>query len=1334
MSGNVGLSVVAIVANVLVPGTGLIIQHLPQIANFLTGINGKCDQLSLNEAHFKRVSTRLHELLTQLTAMETKGQLPSVQVVKRYAELLDTFDDFLGKYVKSNFLCRLITQDTVLNKITVFHQEVDELLTVLNLAHIAHMTDWRAQYELDQKDESKKWTALLQSNRLLVEECADARKQREAMMRLLHAMHRPSSSGSQKQLVKQAFQALQRLSHVAIVDVPPWFVPPEDVSRSDVAFARGATASIFHGLWRQHTPVVVKCFDTASPQIEHEIDLWFAMRHPHVLPMYGACHVGATPFALCEGARTSLDQYSRQLDSEVERRHEIPRLLWEAALGVQHLHSQNVVHGDLKCNNLLVTDQGHVKVTDFGASFYLHVGARPFVAAADDEPAGGGGLRWMAPECIDGVTGPSLASDVYALGMCFTEAMTTDVPFADCTTDALVKEAIRAGRLPDLRRSWPDLAPLIASMCHVDPSQRPAVGAVVTSLHDWLVATPQSVSCGHCGSALLAHATFCHSCGLAAKPLETTVATSDAQQHGGEPLATPLAVSIREYGYALKEGDVPSLQVDATARETKRTRRRRRSLHLSTSDIHSMVANQEVESLVELLTQAREAMQEKALQALLNMASEAPRLVASGVLDPLVDLAVRGTTPTCKELAAALLGLLAFRRPEIAAAIREKDGVHALIRLLRQGTFVQRSFALRGLAYITDVDVMASALVVSENGLAAVCDMLHGSDRLKEHALWVLANVSDHDDHNDAVAPTELAQIVVDVEDMSYDQQSHALRLLGNAMDGRLPRKLTTSLAPLLVTLLHRRQHVCYLVRAIAKIAFLGDDYAGLLVDAGAIPLLWTLYQQHKSPDACLVALANLAVSDDCRCQLSRNHGLLLGLDALKVPEMQVTAAHLVHNLALEETTREWIVELGGVRSLLHLVLTRDELQLICLETLARLTLITTSRLDHFVSVVAWGVQQLVPRRRDVEFTDLVLGLVQNVLSSAACEEAFLTAGGIAVLLKLLNKPNPPTAHRLLAVLANVAAVRFESAAVMVQSPEVMYMLMTTVATGPTWAEKLEAMRCVANITYFEPSAMRAVKGGGISVLLDILAKPPRDESDPRAAMHTHALVTVLHLCHHPPFQAALTDDASLVAMLRRNADSPVARAAQHRLGIGRSATQSLFAVAKAKFHTIFYSISNNQEAETLSSPLVIQLQHTRTQLNALHAMAARIPHEIAAEDIVASGALDLVLGFLAHKKDNSHLRTPALRVLGLVVDHAHHLSQATVDAMLPPLVRIARSATALATDRALATEAAMTLACHGDRKGTVLAELSPETVACDETASSSLLYDVSNPAKSSSS
>lgn len=53
------------------------------------------------------------------------------------------------------------------------------------------------------------------------------------------------------------------------------------------------------------------------------------------------------------------------------RKQEIWRLLFEASLGLQYMHSKGIVHGDLKCDNIFVDDDEKAKVADFGFSFTI---------------------------------------------------------------------------------------------------------------------------------------------------------------------------------------------------------------------------------------------------------------------------------------------------------------------------------------------------------------------------------------------------------------------------------------------------------------------------------------------------------------------------------------------------------------------------------------------------------------------------------------------------------------------------------------------------------------------------------------------------------------------------------------------------------------------------------------------------------------------------------------------------------------------------------------------------------------------------------------------------
>ncbi|KAF1784152.1 Protein kinase-like domain [Phytophthora cactorum] len=99
--------------------------------------------------------------------------------------------------------------------------------------------------------------------------------------------------------------------------------------------------------------------EEALKMFRREVDIWFGFSHPHVIQLFGACHVGR-PFFVCEYATNgTLVSYLRKN----------PDRLWtklhEAALGIQYLHARGVVHGDLKGNNIVIGSDMKAKVTDF---------------------------------------------------------------------------------------------------------------------------------------------------------------------------------------------------------------------------------------------------------------------------------------------------------------------------------------------------------------------------------------------------------------------------------------------------------------------------------------------------------------------------------------------------------------------------------------------------------------------------------------------------------------------------------------------------------------------------------------------------------------------------------------------------------------------------------------------------------------------------------------------------------------------------------------------------------------------------------------------------------
>lgn len=120
--------------------------------------------------------------------------------------------------------------------------------------------------------------------------------------------------------------------------------------------------------------------------------------------------------------------------------------------GLTYLHERGIIHRDLKCANVLVDNMGVVKLSDFGASKNIlqNVGATGSVKLSKTIT---GSPYWMAPEVVKKV-GHSKAADIWSLGCCVIEMLTSKPPWSEYGKDSniimnTIKNTNKPPRYPD---------------------------------------------------------------------------------------------------------------------------------------------------------------------------------------------------------------------------------------------------------------------------------------------------------------------------------------------------------------------------------------------------------------------------------------------------------------------------------------------------------------------------------------------------------------------------------------------------------------------------------------------------------------------------------------------------------------------------------------------------------------------------------------------------------------------------------------------------------------------------------------------------------------------
>ncbi|KAK4253535.1 hypothetical protein QN277_010196 [Acacia crassicarpa] len=271
----------------------------------------------------------------------------------------------------------------------------------------------------------------------------------------------------------------------------------------------GTFGTVYHGKWRG-TDVAIKrikksCFTGRSSEQERltvefwrEADILSKLHHPNVVAFYGVVKdgPGGTMAAVTEFmVNGSLRHVLLRKDRYLDRRKRLI-IAMDAAFGMEYLHSKNIVHFDLKCDNLLVNmrdpQRPICKVGDFGLS---KIKRNTLVSGGVR-----GTLPWMAPELLNGGSNKvSEKVDVFSFGIVLWEILTGEEPYANMHYGAIIGGIVNNTLRPTIP-SYCDLEwrTLMEQCWAPNPAARPSFTEIASRLRVMsAAAASQSKAQGH---------------------------------------------------------------------------------------------------------------------------------------------------------------------------------------------------------------------------------------------------------------------------------------------------------------------------------------------------------------------------------------------------------------------------------------------------------------------------------------------------------------------------------------------------------------------------------------------------------------------------------------------------------------------------------------------------------------------------------------------------------------------------------------------------------------------------------------------------------------------
>ncbi|KAK9519050.1 hypothetical protein VZT92_021804 [Zoarces viviparus] len=215
-----------------------------------------------------------------------------------------------------------------------------------------------------------------------------------------------------------------------------------------------------------------------------EVSILCRLNHPCIIQFMGACLDDPSQFAIVTQYVSGGSLFS--LLHEQKRLIDLQSKLVigiDVAKGMEYLHNltQPIIHRDLNSHNILLYEDGHAVVADFGESRFLQS------VGEDNMTKQPGNLRWMAPEVFTQCTRYSVKADMFSYALCLWELLTGEIPFAHLKPAAAAADMAYHHIRPPVGYSIPKpISALLMRGWNACPEDRPEFSEVVSNLEECL--------------------------------------------------------------------------------------------------------------------------------------------------------------------------------------------------------------------------------------------------------------------------------------------------------------------------------------------------------------------------------------------------------------------------------------------------------------------------------------------------------------------------------------------------------------------------------------------------------------------------------------------------------------------------------------------------------------------------------------------------------------------------------------------------------------------------------------------------------------------------------
>ncbi|XP_059499167.1 LOW QUALITY PROTEIN: serine/threonine-protein kinase A-Raf [Stegostoma tigrinum] len=264
-----------------------------------------------------------------------------------------------------------------------------------------------------------------------------------------------------------------------------------EIHSSEIAILKrigaGSFGTVYKAKW--HGDVAIKILKVTYPTPEqlqafkNEVLVLRKTRHVNVLLFMGFMTKPQLAIVTQWCESSSLYRHLHVLETKFDT-FQLIDIARQTAQGMDYLHAKNIIHRDLKSNNIFLHEGLTVKIGDFGLAT---VKSRWSGSQQVEQPSGS--ILWMAPEVIrmQDNNPYSFQSDVYAYGIVLYEIMTGTLPYSHINNrDQIIFMVGRGYLTPDLSKVYSNcpkaMKRLLVDCIKVKRDERPLFFQILASI------------------------------------------------------------------------------------------------------------------------------------------------------------------------------------------------------------------------------------------------------------------------------------------------------------------------------------------------------------------------------------------------------------------------------------------------------------------------------------------------------------------------------------------------------------------------------------------------------------------------------------------------------------------------------------------------------------------------------------------------------------------------------------------------------------------------------------------------------------------------------------